>query len=320
MFYLRVIKLLMFVVLGLISLNSLAIAAPLKPTSLTWTVPAGSNNTGLDGTSTKPYKDDVLLETLVFNGFTYERSESSFVRVLRAMVLTNRDAINAEYGDLDSNSDGNATPFVKAGIIPEGTALPDATRESVDPAIQDAAIAHAFDSFSLVEGVDGEGANYSMRLIFDKGIVDNSLEADFLPELVFFERGSNSSFSIRAIIGGTWDAPTYAPLTVSILTTNLWASNLYIDTIEIGSGQRLGVAGIDLNDFWTAGNAPEAVFGYELTSLNSSGADVYGQFMSAESWRQFVNLPDGLAIPEPGSIALFGLGFGVLVLRRRKRV
>ncbi len=291
----------------------------LYPTDMTVTVPAGSNNPAGAGTSSTPFVDDALLTTITFGGTTFSVGADSFRDVLRAGVITNRDDVNAEFGDSDTGSDGNPNPFVTAGIINEGDPLPSGTRESTDPAIQDPAIAAAFSSLSIVQGVDGEGADYSFDLIFENGIVDNDAAADVFPELVFLERGLNSDFQVQAIIGGTFDSPIFAPNTVDVNRSAMGVTPFYINTIEIGSGQQLDVAGLDINVFGGGLGASQPIYGIRLTSTNGSGADMYGQFLSATGSDQFRPVPFALSgIPEPGTGVLLAVGLGALLRRRRR--
>lgn len=284
--------------LGAISLALPASAAGIKPTSISALSLAGGNNGSRTGkTAAQAYVDDILLNQIVFAGGRTYTGSSSFRAIQRATVLSNRAAVNAEFGDLDDGKDGNANPFVTAGLIPEGAPLDAATRESTDPAIQDAAITAAFNSLSLNQGIDGEGADYSLDLIFQQGIIDNNNGSDAAPELVFFERGVNSDFQVQ-VITGTLANPILSSA-VTINRSDLAATGVFINTTEIGSGQQLGAVGIDLNDFGIL--AGEIVFGVRITSINGSGADLYGNFLSGDP-SQFRDIPTGVKVPEPSSL------------------
>jgi hypothetical protein len=295
-------------------------AAPILPTSITVTGLTGGNNGSRNGLSAaNAFVDDAVLVTLVFPGGSYSAGQGKFRAVKWARVLSGAAGVNAEYGDLDNGADGNPNPFVTAGIVAEGVPVPLATQESVDPAIQNPAIAAAFGSLSLVQGVDGEGTDYVIDLIFQDGILDNSSAADTAPELAFFERGVNSSFRVTLILGGTPQNPVLHPVSVDVLFSQMWASGVWIDTAEIGGGQQLGVVGLDLNDFSLPANTP--VYGVRITSINGTGADLYGNFLAALNTNQFVPLPDELNVPEPATmplmaVALVAIGLG---LRRRAR-
>lgn len=294
-------------------------ATPILPTGVTVTIPGGTNNGSRNGLSAATaFIDDVFLSTLSLpNGVVISATNSSFRAVRHATVLSGRSLVNAEFGDSDTGSDGNANPYVTAGLLAEGAALPDAQRESSDPSIQDPAILASFGSLSLVQGVDGEGGAYTMQLIFTEGIVDNDAAVDQVPELMFFERGLNSDFDVQLILGGTLSAPVLHPTVVSILRGHMFPTGIFIDTIEIGSGQQLGAVGLDLNDFALA--AGTAVYGIRITSTNNSGADLYGNFLSAAGPGQFRPVPDSLnPVPEPGTMALVGGVAVILVARRRK--
>ncbi len=326
-------------------------AVVVAPTSITVSVPAGSNNAQADGSTqtyslpaTAPisaantYVDDVLLQSITFSGTTF--TSTNLLRdTQRFEVTAGRANINAEYGQggttasyiggtatiTDTNSDTNPNPFVSSGSSTEGTYVPAATRESVNPIIQDAALQAAFNSLSISQGIDGELLTnaYTYRTIFDQGVVDSSTILDDVPELIFFERGLNSNYTVRAITGGTFANPTFAGNTVTLLQTQHTASGIFIDTVEINAGQQLGIVGIDLNEFGiTAANT--AIYGIELTSTdgNNAGADIYGQFASASNTANFRTVPSNLAaVPEPLTILGSGmaLGFGALMKRQHSR-
>jgi hypothetical protein len=309
-------KVLLLASMGTVLTTSPGWAAVLKPTGMTVTVPSNSNNTGT-GSSSSPYNDDILLNSLTFGGTTFQSNNGQFRAVLRADVISGAENVNAEYGDRDNGADKNPNPFVSAGIIKEGANLPTTTRESTKPSIQEASIKEAFSSLSVSQGVDGEGPAYNLQLIFQNGVVDNnSAVLDQVPELVFFERGASSEFTVRAITGGTNANPVYSPNTVTVRSNNYYKSGIYIDTTEITGGQELGVVGMDLNDFGLT--ATDIVYGVSLSSINNTGADIYGQFLSSE---QPFPPPNPDLVPEPLTILGSGiaLGFGVLMQRKSSR-
>lgn len=304
---------------ALVLLAVVAAAAPILPTSIIVTSLSGGNNGTRNGSSAgTAYVDDAMLVTLVFPGGTYNASQGKFKAVRSARVVSGAANVNAEYGDLDNGADGNPNPFVTAGIVAEGVAVPLATQESVDPAIQNPAIAAAFNGLSLVQGIDGEGAEYVLDLVFQNGILDNNSAADTAPELAFFERGVNSSFRVTLILGGTLQNPVLHPTSVDVLASQLWPSGVWIDTVEITTGgQQLGVVGLDLNEFGLPANTP--VYGVRITSLGGTGADLYGNFLAALNTNQFVPLTDDLSLPEPGTMVLLGSALAVLGLKMRRR-
>ena len=279
-------KVLLLASVGTVLTTSPGWSAVLKPTSVNFTVPTNSQNGTRNGNSAgQAYVDDVLLNNITFGGTTFRSNSninnSQFRAVERVNVRSSGASnVNAEFGDNDTGSDGNPNPFVSAGKSAEGVPVPENIRESTDPSIQSSSIKAAYNSLSVSQGVDGEGPEYNLQLIFQNGVTDNSSTADQVPELVFFERGK------------------------------------FIDTIEVDSGQELGVVGIDLNDFGLAAN--QVLYGVSVTSINGSGADLYGQFVSAENIDQFRNRE---GVPEPLTILGSGiaLGFGVLMQRKSSR-
>lgn len=291
--------------------------ALIKPTAMgPLFIPKGSNNTamGRDGTVTKPYIDDAFLTSITFGAVTFTAAKSEFRAVKTALLTGGRQNVNAEFGDFDDGKDGNHNPFVKAGVhTPPPDIPPDATRQSQDPKVQDPAIAAAFGDLSLVEGIDGEGQvggdDYHLHLMFTSPVVDNNNAPDGCPELILFERGHNSYFYVYAIVGGTIDAPVWAPDHVEIGPGDLWNTGIVIDTHEIPSGQELVAVGIDLNDFGIDDGT--AIIGIKLRSMYTSGADLTGVFLSS---------PGNHEVPEPGSAMLVLVGVaGVLARSRRRR-
>lgn len=287
-------------------------ADPLQPSGVTVTVPSGSNNGTRNGTSASTaYRDDILLNTMTFGSTTF--SSSSIRRIQQVRVRDGEEYINAEFGDSDTNSDGNPNPFVAAKIISEGATLTDNTRESTNPNIQNPAIRASFNTLSLSQGIDGEDeGEYTYDLTFTEGIVDNNGAADSIPELVFFERGDNSDFSVQAIIGGTLANPTLSTNAVTIDDDeDIRSTGIFIDTIEIGNGQVLGAVGLDLDEFggqFSGNDRGPTVYGIRITSLNNTGVDMYGHFATAQNSNQFRTPPAELVPFE------FSPGLGILAL------
>ncbi len=290
------------------------------PTALTFTRPAGGNSVGRTGSAAQPFRDDVILDTVTFPGnvgfpgnavYTVASSQA---RAMQAVRITNNGTYigantNAEFGALDNGGDGNATPFVKAGIVAEGAPLPLATQESTNPAIQQPAIRQAFGSLSLVEGIDGEGGPFQLTFIFQSSVSDSHpLVDDPRPEVLMFERGLNSNWQVEAIVGGTIDSPIFAPVPVVLdVTRNIagtandtdpWPSGIFIETSEITpSNQQLGAVAIDLNAFWGGGVAG-TIYGLRVTTVDNTGPDLYGIFgLARDPVIQFGPIPPELEDP-----------------------
>lgn len=292
-------------------------AAPLKPTS--WNVefaPPGSNDVYNPLQPEGPYQDDVFLQDITFNGVTYSEAGGQIVAVQSAYVLANRQNANAEFGDNDTNSDGNPDPFTRVGLNP-------LDKESVVPKIQDTAIASAFSTLSLNEGLDGEpatGSNqYNIALVFTAGVSDNNNGSDAEPEFMLFERGNNDTTTLRAIIGGTFDNPTFADNAIVVQSGDFEPMGFEIDTSEISQGQELSVLGIDISDFFTSYSG-QTIWGL---SIESTGGDFYGKMLGAENplTQLDYNVPLDLinpngAIPEPATLLLLIAGSGILLKRR----
>jgi len=292
-------------------------AVVIQPVGITVSTPSGSNNAAGAGTAGNPYTDDIFLESLVLSSgggagstTTLSAASESFIVGVEAIVRSGASSVNAEFGDNDTGSDGNANPFVSAGIINEGDPLTDATRESTDPNIQNPSISAAINSLSLSQGVDGEGPDYTLDIFFAFGVLDNDSGIDSIPELIIFERGVNSSVALQAITGGSTASPTFAPITVSIDAADFFATGIHVDTIEIGGSQELGVAGVDLNDFG-AGTTP--ILGVRILSTGGTGADIPSVITTTLNSSQITP-----PIPEPSTTLLSLLAlFFIQSIRRR---
>lgn len=298
--------------------------------TFTYTGSGGTAGSGSALTSTQTgagtaFVDDVILQSVTFAGTTLStlRPSLSSSGGSGARVITGRNLVSAAYGDTDSNTDNNANPYVKSG---SGATAYNATINQ-DPAVQDTAIQAAYNSLSLSEGISSPGQggtagaiDYTFRLLFQEGIVDGSSAADNVPELIIFERGvvgsTQSDYTVRAIIGGTLTNPTFAPTTVTVLRANQTPSGIVINTIDSTAAEQINVAGIDINEFGIA-NSNQAIYGIEFTSINGSGADIFGIALTAESPSQL----RGQAVPEPLTIIGSGmaLGFGALMKRQYSR-
>jgi hypothetical protein len=307
---------------------------PLQPKEIKVGFSKASGNDDRRGTSAADaFVDDVFIEKLTFGDGFFTAAKGQFATVAAARVVSEHKSVNAEFGDRDSDADGNPNPFVSSGLAKEGQPIPLSLQESTDPSIQNAAIRAALGSFSLTQGIDGEAENYVVDLLFGRGIVDSHAEADLWPELIFAERGANSDFRVELITGLTSFGDSWNPelhsQAVDIFRKDLWLSPYFIDTTEIQSGQRLGFVGLDLSDFSLP--AKSVVYGVRVTSLNNSGADLHGIYLTARSTSQFRDpilipeetKPDSMAtVPEPATWLLMVGGLSGLVTfqtRRRSR-
>ncbi|MEM1085550.1 MAG: exosortase-dependent surface protein XDP2 [Verrucomicrobiota bacterium] len=267
-----------------------------------------------------PFRDDVLLESFEIlsssDPLVFRRADGNIRLGTDARVRSGAQHVNAEYGDLDNGSDGNPNPYVKAGLIPEGTSPSQSFRESTDPAIQNPAIASAINTYSINEGIDGEASGYTLDFFFEVGVVDNDVAVDLSPEFLIFERGLNSGIIVEAIVGGTVENPLLSGVTMTVTASDFSAVGIFIDTVEISRGQELGAVGIDLSDILAS---DEEVYGLRVTSLGNTGADISGIFVTGESPQQFTENPvvDEETVPEPGVSVLVWLGM-MAIWRRRK--
>ena len=296
----------------LLAANPGVALALLQPTNVTITIPTGSNNTGAGNSAATAFTDDILLSSLTFSGSTFLTNSGNVQPIQATFIASGNANVNAEFGDNDTNSDGNDNPFVKAGITAPGAPIPLAIQESVDPNIQNTTITEAFSDLSINEGVDGEGPQYVMDLYFTKSIIDNRAGTDVVPEIIAFERGLNSSFDLQVIYGGTYGSPLLSQI-VSVAATDMFATGIFINTSEITSGQQLGVVGIDLSDFGLS--ASTAALGVRITSTGNSGADLYGVFVNAENASQLTPF----TIPEPSSVALAVSALGLLAFAKKRK-
>lgn len=282
-------------------------AAVLTPSSIGLSQPTGSNNV-----ANQPYTDDVYLDSLEFGSDANFSSQNSFAALSAIKVLQGREFINAEWGDNDTDSDGDDAPFAKIGSDPSN-------QETTDPSLQDAALLNVFNSFSLTEMTDGEGqqlGNFQFRALFTHGLTDDDNAVDNVPELIFFERGRNDQFQVRGITGGTFQNPTLSDA-VTVKSRDFWASGVDVNTQEIRGSQEIGIGGIDLNALGLSNG--ETVYGFELTTENQTGPDLNGMFLATENPDRFV--PQAVeAVPEPTTIlgALIAGGLGVFASKKKK--
>ena len=326
-----------FSVIGIFITSALpasAIANFTGADTITVTSPSGTNNPN-NISSGGTIVDDAFLDEITFEGgsssFTASNTPStnSFRAVQRLTVVSGRQGgsganaanVNGEFGENDTDSDGDDTPFHKAGLVATGDPVTDSIRESTVAEDQDAALLQALNNRNLAEIADGEGVtSYTLRLIFDQGISDNNNANDNAPELVLFERGINDpAIEISLITGGTFEAPIFSGSVFSEASSNYDDTGLYLNTDEINSGQPLGVIGLDLSeDFGLTSGDP--VFGIEITST-SGGADINSAILASEDPSRFEDVPSDLATPVPfeveGSMGLVALG-GYIFYRYRK--
>lgn len=290
-----------------------ASAAVLIPTDIDVSTPDGSNDT------TSPFTDDVLLDRLEFGTGAAFDSGDSFRAISRFRVESGATEINAEWGDDDDGDDGDDNPFVKAGIVGPGddvTTGPDGLQETTDAATQNATLTEAFNSLSLSEMSDGEGADtsFSFRVLFDGSLTDNAAGDDLVPEIVFFERGMNDVFDVRLITGGTFDSPEFTDF-VEVNSDDFWASGISVNTQEIDDAQEIGIGGFDLDTFGVVSGQP--VFGFELSAAAGEGPDLNGFFLSSEDPDRFGDPLTAVPLPPSALFLLSGLGLAALVRRRR---
>ena len=275
-----------------------AFAGPIAPSALTIDVPLGSNNPGSIGTGVTPdpslvYVDDIYIHALTFGSTVFQGNDVNLRGAIDLEVLSGRGNVNVEWGDSDTNSDGDPTGMAKIG-------QPDSEAESTDPAIQDPGLLTVYSENSLTEMTDGESGQHSYKVLFANGILDNDNGIDSIPEIVFFERGRNDVFTIELIVGGNFENPVLSdPLEIN---SSMFSDvGLNVNTREINGSQILGVAGYDLNDWGLSSG--EAAFGFVFTG---GGADLSGIFASGEVG-QFV---PPATVPLPAGLWLLGGALG----------
>ena len=330
-------------------------------TSITYTGNGGASGAATSALSnsgqtiSNPFVDDILLSSITFAGTTINSTSTPATNGIRpglsnsqgtgAFVSFGRDFISATYGGTsttattrDTSSDGNPNPYVtSSGNANAVYVAPGPNAQT--PANQDAAIQAAFSSLSLSQGINSPGntaipaQEYTFRLLFENGIVDNNLAAsptsatpDNVPELIIFERGiststpdNRSEYTVRAITGGTLTNPTYGGSAVQILRANQTPSGIFINTVDpaLNDVEPINLAALDLNELGIT-TANQVLYGIEITSNNNTGADIFGLALTAANpTAQF----KAQALPEPLTIIGSGvaLGFGLLMKREHSR-
>src|SRR6056297_661269 len=195
------------VFLVIVSMWNLSAEAQTQPTNMSVVIPVGTNNAAGAGAfscdssggalsctgslSNTSSTDDIYLTGITFDGVTFDGIAGEIIPGLASVFLEGGGGtnVNAEWGDNDTSSDGDANPFVKAGY----GASP---QESQDIDIINATLLQVFNSLNLMEGVDGEDENFRLQISFENGIRDNNGGAvDPTPEIIIFERGLNSDVS-----------------------------------------------------------------------------------------------------------------------------
>ncbi len=277
-------------------------AATLSPTAITVGTPTG------DTYVEDPFTDDVFLDTLVFGPTTFDAS-TDFSGLSHVEILEGRSVLNAEWGDDDTGADGHADPFTRLGHDPS-------RQESVSAGVQDATVREALNSMSLSELVDGEARDDKrIRGLFAQGLTDNDTDADTVPELVLFERGMNDAFSLRLILGGTFDTPVFSAAR-EVRSADFWDTGVRVNTTEIGGAQAISVGAFDFNDFGL--ETGETVYGFEVFAAHGNGVDLGGVFLTSTDANRFTT-PMAPAIPVPMTLPLLGSALVMLGVWRVRR-
>jgi hypothetical protein len=270
--------------LGLLTGNALA---QTTPSQLTVSIPAGTQNSAGAGTktctiggssscdgglSTGAATDDLFLETITFAGTTFSAAATEIIPGIASVFLEGGGGsnVNAEWGDNDTNSDGNPDPFIKSG-------WPAEPQESTDIDIINDTLVTVFRERNLLEGIDGEDNDSRLRLIFERAVNDNDPNnLDSVPEIIVFERGLNSDVGLGLILD---DGTRSDELT--LLSTDFADTGFDINTIEITPNQTLGVVGVDLNEFTFSGqpyNPADGIVVGVIFGSDGGGADIFGVF------------------------------------------
>jgi hypothetical protein len=273
---------------------------------MTFSIPSGSNDT------TAPFTDDVMLDTLTFelsSGTTvFDRTVGGFSTARTFKIDRGRMKFNAEWGDADTDSDGDGTPFQKIG-------QPDADQETTDPTVQDAAILEVFKTRSLSEMIDGEGAGEGVFTVtFEDSLAFDDVGGNDLADIVFFERGGNDAYTIELIVGRAGGRYVFSDALVTG-STDYWDSGLQTDTVEIDNTQTIHVGGYDFSSFGLGSG--DVVSGFRLTATEGNGPDFAGFFLITDDAGSF--RPAISPVPLPAGLTLMLGALGCLPLLRAAR-
>lgn len=263
------------------------------------------------------------MKKVITSAFTNDRQPARAAKLLKVGTLACTAA--ALLLGLTSLSANAAAYYSKTGAGPMGdvTTWGDSSGLTDGDTSNDSVILEVF--FDFTPAADAEDGALLIWEIGDTSGSSLTIKGD---NLLFSSRHSNTSENVSAAHGLT--APQAGVQVVTVINladTGVGAntSTVYVNGSAIGSGAKTQ------ND-WAGGN--DAELGFSSSSLNEVGARPH-TFVT--DWGTISNYPDAasanfsfnayllggpgndlgsILVPEPGSLALLGLG-GLCVLRRR---
>lgn len=171
-----------------------------------------------------------------------------------------------------------------------------------------------------------ENPNNGILLGWDE-VQNKALAADLRVDRVFdpsapFVEADGSEFIIKAgtIVSShyfQWDpGSTSSPSVSATINLDSQVFAFITDTQKLfDSDGELGLPGLDYNDFGLRG-----LEGTDTTNFIGEDVEIRWRASNPGDWTRLITaFSPAAAVPEPGAIALLGLGFAGMVVARRKR-